>query len=220
MKSPLSREVMAMRVAREFRDGDVVNLGIGIPTLASNFIPEGRHVVFHSESGVLGYGPVLDDGQGDIDLINAGGQFVTPTPGMAFFSSVEAFAMIRGGHVDLTVLGALQVSERGDLANWFLPERCIGNVGGAMDLAAGAKRMIVVMEHATREGKPKIVRECAYPVTGLACVNLIVTDLAVIEVTPNGLILREHAPGYTAKNIQAVTEPHLTIAKNLREVSL
>jgi len=220
VKQPLSHDVMAMRVAREFRDGDVVNLGIGIPTLASNFIPEGRHITFHSESGVLGYGPVLDDGDGDIDLINAGGQFVTPMPGMAFFSSVEAFAMIRGGHVDLTVLGALQVSERGDLANWFLPERGIGNVGGAMDLAAGAKRMIVVMEHATREGKPKIVRECNYPVTGLACVNLIVTDLAVIEVTPKGLVLREHAPGYTAKDIQAVTEPRLIVPKGVKEVEL
>lgn len=220
MKERLSREVIAMRVAREFRDGDVVNLGIGIPTLASSFIPEGRHVVFHSESGVLGYGPVLDDGQGDIDLINAGGQFVTPMPGMSFFSSAEAFAMIRGGHIDLAVLGALQVSEKGDLANWFLPERGIGNVGGAMDLAAGARRIVVVMEHTTREGEPKIVRRCAYPVTGLRCVNLIVTDLAVIEVTPKGLVLKEVAPGFAPEEVQRETEPRLIVRADLKTVEL
>ena len=220
MKEPLGREVMAMRVAREFQDGDVVNLGIGIPTLASNFIPGGREVTFHSESGVLGYGPVVGDDEGDIDLINAGGQFVTPTAGMSYFSSVDAFAMIRGGHVDLTVLGAFQVAESGDLANWFLPKRGVGNVGGAMDLAAGAKRMIVVMEHTTAAGEPKIVRRCTYPVTGLRCVDLIVTDLAVIEVTPNGLTLQEIAPGYTPEEIQAKTEPQLRISPDLREVAL
>ncbi len=220
MKQPLSREVMAMRVAREFQDGHVVNLGIGIPTLVSNFIPEGLDVTFHSESGVLGYGPVLDDDEGDVDLINAGGQFVTPMAGMSFFSSADAFAMIRGGHVDLTVLGAFQVSERGDLANWFLPQRGIGNVGGAMDLAAGARRMIVVMEHATQEGQPKIVRRCSYPVTGLGCVDLIVTDLAVIEVTPDGLVLNELAPGYTPEQIQDATEPRLRISPDLKEVEL
>ncbi|MEE9284592.1 MAG: 3-oxoacid CoA-transferase subunit B [Dehalococcoidia bacterium] len=220
MKQPLSREVMAMRVAQEFQDGHVVNLGIGIPTLVSNFIPEGLDVTFHSESGVLGYGPVLDDDEGDVDLINAGGQFVTPMAGMSFFSSADAFAMIRGGHVDLTVLGAFQVSERGDLANWFLPQRGIGNVGGAMDLAAGARRMIVVMEHATQEGQPKIVRRCSYPVTGLGCVDLIVTDLAVIEVTPDGLVLNELAPGYTPEQIQDATEPRLRISPDLKEVEL
>jgi 3-oxoacid CoA-transferase subunit B len=220
MKQRLDRETMAMRVAREFQDGFVVNLGIGIPTLASNFIPEGRQVIFHSESGVLGFGPVLGDAEGDTDLINAGGQFVTPMPGMSYFSSAEAFAMIRGGHVDLTVLGALQVSERGDLANWFLPERGIGNVGGAMDLAAGAKRMIVVMEHTTREGEPKIVRRCGYPVTGLGCVDLIVTDLAVIEVTPEGLALREVAPGFTPEEVQALTEPRLRVSADVKEIEL
>ncbi len=220
MKQPLDRETIAMRVAREFEDGAVVNLGIGIPTLASSFIPEGRQVVFHSESGVLGYGPVLDDEQGDTDLINAGGQFVTPLPGMCFFDSAQAFAMIRGGHVDLTVLGALQVSEQGDLSNWFLPERGIGNVGGAMDLAAGAKRIIAVMEHTTRDGQPKIVRRCSYPVTGLRCVDLIVTDLAVIEVTPKGLVLKEVAPGYTPADIQAATEPKLAVARDVKEIAL
>ena len=149
-----------------------------------------------------------------------GGQFITPMAGMSYFSSVDAFAMIRGGHVDLTVLGAFQVAESGDLANWFLPERGVGNVGGAMDLAAGAKRMIVVMEHTTAAGEPKIVRRCSYPVTGLRCVDLIVTDLAVIEVTPNGLTLQEIAPGYTPEEIQAKTEPRLRISPDLREVAL
>ena len=219
-KQPLARDIMAMRVAREFQDGYVVNLGIGIPTLASNYIPEGRTVTFHGENGMLGYGPILDDDQGDIDMINAGGQFVAPVPGMAFFHSADAFAMIRGRHVDVAVLGALQVSEQGDLANWMLPERGIGNVGGAMDLAAGAKRIIVVMEHATREGQAKIVRRCSYPLTSKGCVNLIVTDLAVIEVTPQGLLLTEIAPGYTAADIQAVTEPRLTVSPDLREITL
>ena len=216
----LDREVMAMRAAREFRNGDVVNLGIGIPTLASNYIPEGRTVLFHSEGGVLGYGPMLDDEEGDIDLTNAGGQFVAPIPGMSFFHSADAFAMIRGGHIDVTVLGALQVSKKGNLANWMLPERGVGNVGGAMDLAAGAKRIVVVMEHTTKEGSPKIVRECSYPLTGVACVDLIVTDLAVIEVTPEGLVLVEHAPGFTGEEIQALTEPKLIVSPELREIEL
>ena len=209
-----------MRVAREFQDGDVVNLGIGIPTLASNFVPEGRTVLLHSESGVLGYGAVLDDDEGSIDLINAGGQFITPMPGMSLFGSMEAFAMIRGGHIDVAVLGAFQVSEAGDLANWMLPERGIGNVGGAMDLAAGAKRMIVVMEHTTREGAPKIVRKCSYPATGLRCVDMIITDLAVIDVTTQGLVLKELAPGYTPEDVQQATEPKLIVPPDVGEISL
>ena len=220
MKQPLDREVMAMRVAREFRDGDIVNLGIGIPTLASGFVPEGRSIVMHSESGVLGYGPILDDDDGSIDLINAGGQFVSGQPGMSYFGSLEAFAMMRGGRIDVAVLGALQVSEQGDLANWMLPGRGIGNVGGAMDLAAGAKRIIAVTEHATRDGTPKIVRECSYAITGFRCVDLIVTDIAVIAVTPNGVVLREVAPGYTPADVQALTEPTLIVAPDLKEVSL
>ena len=218
MKQPLDREVMAMRVAQEFRDGDVVNLGIGIPTLASNYIPEGRTVLFHSEGGVLGYGPMLEDG--DIDLTNAGGQFVAPMPGMSVFNSADAFAMIRGGHVDLAVLGALQVSGTGDLANWMLPERGIGNVGGAMDLAAGAKRTVVVMEHTLRDGTPKIVRECSYPLTGVGCVDLIVTDIAVLEVTPQGLTLKETAPGYSVEEVQDATEPRLAVTPDLKEIEL
>ncbi len=220
MKQPLDREVMAMRVAQEFQDGDVVNLGIGIPTLASSYVPEGRTVTLHSEGGVLSYGPVLDDEAGDVDLINAGGQFVSRLPGMCFFNSADAFAMIRGGHINLTVMGGLQVSEKGDLANWMLPDRGIGNVGGGMDLAAGAKRVIIVMEHVARDGKPKIVRHCAYPLTGVECVDLIVTDLAVIKVTSKGLLLKEVAPGYTAKEVQAVTEARVHVSPDLKEITL
>lgn len=220
MKQGLDRETVAMRVAREFQDGDVVNLGIGIPTLASNFIPEGRQVIFHTENGALGFGPIAAHGEEDIDLINAGGQFVTHLPGMSFFHHADSFAMIRGGHIDITVLGGLQVSERGDLANWMSPERGVGNIGGAMDLAVGCKRVIVAMEHSTKEGNPKIVRECTYPLTAKECVDLIVTDLAVIEVTPQGLVLKEIAPGWTVDEVQALTEPQLKVAEDLKEIEL
>lgn len=220
MKQRLDRETMAMRVAREFQDGDVVNLGIGIPTLASNFIPEGRQVIFHTENGALGFGPIAPEGEEDIDLINAGGQFITRLPGMCFFHHADSFAMIRGGHIDITVLGGLQVSEKGDLANWMSPERRVGNIGGAMDLAAGSKRVIVAMEHTTRDGQLKIVRECDYPLTAKECVDLIVTDVAVIEVTPHGLVLREVAPGWSAEEVQALTEPQLLVAEDLKEIEL
>ena len=216
----LDREVIALRVARELQDGDVVNLGIGIPTLCSQFVPEGRTVIYHSESGVLGYGPLAEPGDEDIDLTNAGGQFLAPTPGMSFFNSADAFAMIRGGHIDVAVLGAFQVSARGDLANWMLPRRGIGNVGGAMDLAAGVRRIIVAMEHVDRDGKPKIVNECSFPLTGTECVSLIVTDIAVIEVTSEGLVLTEVAPEWGAKEVQARTEPTLIVAPDLTEISL
>ena len=216
----LDREIVAMRVARELQDGDVVNLGLGIPTLCSQFVPEGRTVVYHSENGVLNYGPMAEEGEEDIDLTNAGGQFLAWVPGMAFFNSAESFAMIRGGHIDVTVLGALQVSETGDLANWMLPQRGIGNVGGAMDLAAGAKRTIAAMEHVDRQGAPKIVRECSFPLTGKGCVGLIVTDIAVIEVTAVGLVLKENAPGWTPEEIQAETEPTLLLAPDLQEMVL
>ena len=165
-KPRLDREVIAMRVAKELPDGAYVNLGIGIPTLVSSFVPEGNVVFYHSESGVLNCGPLAEEGEEDIDLINAGGQFLEPVPGMAFFNSAEAFAMIRGGHVDMTVLGSHQVSAKGDLANWMLPQRGVGNVGGAMDLAAGARQVIVAMEHTDRQNRPKIVDECTFPVTG------------------------------------------------------
>ena len=219
-KERLDREVLAMRVAKELPDGAFVNLGIGIPTLVSNYIPEGQVVYYHSESGVLNCGPLADEGEEDIDLINAGGQFLKPVPGMSFFSSAEAFAMIRGGHIDVTVLGALQVSENGDLANWMLPERGVGNIGGAMDLAAGAKKVIVAMEHTDRNGASKIVSNSTYPPTGRGCVSLIVTDIAVIEVTESGLVLKEVAPGWTAEEVQELTEARLTLAPDLKEIEL
>ena len=219
-KERLPREVIAMRAARELQDGAVVNLGIGIPTLCSQFVPEGRSILYHSENGLLGYGPFAEPGEEDVDLINAGGQFLAPVPGMSFFNSADAFAMVRGGHVDVAVLGAFQVSERGDLANWMVPERGVGNVGGAMDLAAGARRVIVAMEHVDRAGRPKIVRECTYPLTGRACVSLIVTDVAVVEVTLRGLVLAEVAPGWDAAEVQAVTGARLQVSPGLREMEL
>jgi len=220
MKARLDRETIAMRVAKEFQDDNVVNLGIGIPTLASNYIPEGRRVIFHTENGALGFGPIASEEEQDIDLINAGGQFVTRLPGMSFFHHADSFAMIRGGHVDITVLGGFQVSEKGDLANWLSPERGVGNIGGAMDLAVGSEKVIVAMEHTMKNGEPKIVRECSYSLTGKECVNLIVTDLAVIEVTPHGLVLKEVAPGWSAEEVQALTEPRLLLAEDLKEIEL
>ncbi len=220
MKQPLDRETLALRVAREFRDGDVVNLGIGIPTLAANYIPEDRTVYFHTENGALGFGPFADEGEEDIDLTNAGGQFVTPMPGMSLFDTIEAFSIVRGGYLDITVLGALQVSEKGDLANWKRPGRLIGGIGGAMDILMGAKRVIAAMEHTDRRGNAKIVNECTIPITGLRCVNTIVTNIAVIEVTEEGLVLMEHAPGFTPEDVQAATEPALIISPDLKELEL
>ena len=219
-KFRLDRETIAMRVAKELRDGDVVNLGIGIPSLCSQFVPEGRDVLYHSESGVLNFGPMAAEGEEDVDLTNASGHFLAWHPGMSFFHSADAFAMIRGGHIDVTVLGALQVSAKGDLANWMLPERGVGNVGGAMDLAAGAKRVIVAMEHTDRAGNPKVVQECTYPLTGKACVHLIVTDIAVMEVTPAGLLLRETAPGWSPEEVQAQTDAALIVSPALTEIAL
>ena len=219
-KERLGREVVAMRVAKELPDGGYVNLGIGIPTLVSMFVPDGSVVFYHSESGVLNCGPLAEDGEQDIDLINAGGQFLQPVPGMAFFSTVDGFAMIRGGHVDVTVLGAHQVSAKGDLANWMLPERGVGNIGGAMDLAAGAKQVIVAMEHTDRQNQPKIVEDCTYPITGKGCVSLIVTDLAVMEPTPEGLVLKETAPGWSVEEVQELTDARLILSPALKEYEL
>ena len=219
-KPRLDREVIAMRVAKELPNGGYVNLGIGIPTLVSSFVPEGNVVFYHSESGVLNCGPLAEEGEEDIDLINAGGQFLQSVPGMAFFNSADAFAMIRGGHVDVTVLGAHQVSAKGDLANWMLPQRGVGNVGGAMDLAAGAKEVIVAMEHTDRQNRPKIVEECTFPLTGKGCVSMIVTDLAVIQCTAEGLVLMEIAPGWTAEEVQELTAARLTMAPDLKEYQL
>ena len=220
-KERLPREVVAMRVARELPDGGFVNLGIGIPTLVSNFIPDGSVVFYHSESGVLNCGPLAEEeSEQDIDLINAGGQFLQMVPGMAFFSTVDGFAMIRGGHVDVTVLGAHQVSATGDLANWMLPERGVGNIGGAMDLAAGAKQVIVAMEHTDRQNNAKVVQECSYPITGKGCVSLIVTDLAVMKPTPDGLVLVEVAPGWSAEEVQELTDARLMVSPELKEYEL
>ncbi len=219
-KERLPREIIAMRVAKELPDGAYVNLGIGIPTLVSSFVPEGRTVFYHSESGILNCGPLAEEGAEDIDLINAGGQFLESVPGMSFFDSAQAFAMIRGGHVDVTVLGSHQVSVKGDLANWMLPQRGVGNVGGAMDLAAGASGVIVAMEHTDRQNNPKIVEECTFPVTGQGCVYLIVTDLAVIERTADGLLLKEVAPGWSPEEVQQLTGAKLTVAEDVKEFEL
>ncbi|MHB8573885.1 MAG: 3-oxoacid CoA-transferase subunit B [Dehalococcoidia bacterium] len=216
----LTRELIAMRIARELEDGMSVNLGIGLPTLVANFIPAGRQVVFQAENGILGYGGIQEDGEFDQDLINAGGQPVSIQPGASFFSSDASFAMIRGGHVDVSVLGGLQVAENGDLANWLVPERGGGSIGGAMDLAAGARRLIVAMEHVTPKGEPKILRRCTYPLTARACVSLIVTDLAVIEVTREGLLLREIAPGVSPDDVDRFTEAPLRHAPDLHEMEL
>ena len=219
-KERLPREIIAMRVAKELPDGAYVNLGIGIPTLVSSFLPEGRTVFYHSESGILNCGPLAEEGEEDIDLINAGGQFLEAVPGMSFFDSSQAFAMIRGGHVDVTVLGSHQVSANGDLANWMLPHRGVGNVGGAMDLAAGASGVIVAMEHTDRQNNPKIVEECTFPVTGQGCVYLVVTDLAVIERTSDGLVLKEVAPGWSPEEVQALTGARLKVAEDVKEFEL
>ena len=221
MKERLGREVIALRAAKEFFDGAVVNLGGGIPTLAANFVPEGRTVVFHTENGALGFGPIpSDESEAEPHLMGANGMPFLPLPGICFFHHADSFAMIRGGHIDITVLGALQVSERGDLANWTFPERGIGNIGGGMDLAFCCKRVIVTMEHVTPKGDLKILTECAYPITTPRCVSLIVTDVAVIEVSEAGLVLKEVAPGWSAKDVQALTEPRLILAEDMKEMEL
>jgi 3-oxoacid CoA-transferase subunit B len=220
MKERLDETTIALRAAREFTDGAVVNLGYGMPGLCAGFIPGDRTVYFQSENGVLGYGGLASDAEKDYELINASDQPVTRAAGMCFFDSALAFDMIRGGHIDTVVLGAYQVSEKGDLANWGRPGRPATGMGGAMDLAVGAGRVIVTMLHTTRDGKPRIVRECTFPLTASRCVSLIVTDLAVMEVTEDGLVLKERAPGWTFEEIQELTGAGLTPAPDLKEIEL
>ena len=220
MTNGLSREQIAQRAAQELQNGFAVNLGIGIPTLVANYVSPGIEIFIHAENGLLGCGPLAEEGEEDPDLINAGAQYITLLPGACSFDSAMSFAMIRGGHLDVTILGGFQVSARGDLANWMVPGRGYGNIGGAMDLVNGAKRVIATMEHCARNGEPKIVEQCTYPLTGVECVDTVITDLGVIAVTSDGLVLREVAPGVAPHEVQEKTGAPLQVADNVKDIEL
>ena len=219
-KPKFERQVMCDRLAMEFQDGWIVNLGVGMPTLCSNYVDTTKEIITHSENGVIGYGPIAEEGKEDRHLVNASGQFVTSQPGMSIVHHADSFGVIRGGMVDVTVMGAYEVSENGDFANWRIPTRKGGGIGGAMDLAACAKRVFIALEHVTREGEPRLLNRCKLPITAPAVVKMVVTDLGLFEVTPEGFKLLENAPGWSPEDIQEVTEAKLIIADDLREIRL
>ena len=216
-KTKLTRQQMCDRLAMEFQDGWIVNLGVGMPTLCSNYVDDSREIINHSENGVVGYGPLAAEGEEDRHLVNAGGQHVTPLDGMAIVHHADSFTMIRGGMIDVTVMGAYEVAENGDFANWRIPTRKGGGIGGAMDLAAGAKRVFIALEHTTREGEPRLLKRCKLPITAPGVVKMVVTDLGLFTITPDGFELQEHAPGWNPEEIQELTEAKINVSSNLKE---